>query len=194
MVINMNKEREYFWKIRSENYDKLYWTKDLSFIDLILKMADLHEDQLVLDAGCGTGAIANAIKSHVKHVIGVDISDAMLQKGTWEGISMVKCDLSDHLFADNIFDRITARLVFHHILDDLDRAFIRCYDLLKHSGKLIVAEGVPPVDDDDVVDWYTQMFKHKEERRTFKFGEIAYFMKKNSFVDIHQQEHYMENF
>ena len=144
-------QREHYWQIRSKNYDKLYWTKDASFIDVIIKMADFDADDLVLDVGCGTGIITNAIKPHVKHVIGIDISGAMLAKGKWEGVSLVKSDIADHLFSNKIFDRITARLVFHHILDHLDRAFIRCYDLLKSGGKIIVAEGVPPTDEDDVV-------------------------------------------
>jgi len=156
--------KELFWKIRSANFDKLFWTKDISYLGAIIKCADFKKDDLVLDVGCGTGAVANAIKPHVKHVVGIDISDAMLSKGKWEGISLVKCDISTHIFSNNLFDKITARMVLHHILDDLDRAFVRCRKLLKHGGKLIVAEGVPPSDGADVIQWYSDMFSAKVRR------------------------------
>lgn len=69
-------------------------------------------------------------------------------------------------------------MVFHHIMDNLDRAVLRCYDLLKENGKICVAEGVPPVDDPDVVDWYTEMFKLKEERRTFTPEQLVDYLRK----------------
>ena len=85
-------------------------------------------------------------------------------------------------------------MVFHHILDNLDRVFIQCYDLLRDNGRLIVAEGVPPSDDDEIVDWFTEMFKLKEERRTFTSQEIAFYMKKNGFEDVEQVEYLMDDF
>ncbi|MCK7528387.1 MAG: aminotransferase class I/II-fold pyridoxal phosphate-dependent enzyme [Ignavibacteriales bacterium] len=91
----------------------------------------------------------------------------MLKRGKWDGISMVRWDINESLFHNHLFDKIVGRMVFHHILDNLDRAFLRCYDLLKCRGRLIIAEGVPPAEDPEVVDWYTEMFKHKEVRRTF---------------------------
>jgi ubiquinone/menaquinone biosynthesis C-methylase UbiE len=178
----------------SAYYDKLFWTKDLSYLDTIIEKANFIKEDLVLDVGCGTGAVTKAIKPNVKHVIGIDISDAMLSKGEWEGTSLVKCDISEHVFCDNLFDKITARMVFHHILDNLDRVFIQCYDLLRDNGRLIVAEGVPPSDDDEIVDWFTEMFKLKEERRTFTSQEIAFYMKKNGFEDVEQVEYLMDDF
>ncbi len=188
------KKIEQFWKIRSANYDKLFWTKDASYLEAIIRCAKFDKNDLALDVGCGTGAVANAIKSHVRHVIGIDISDDMLEKGQWSGVSLVKCNISEHIFADNMFDKITARMVFHHILDNLDHAFARCHDLLKCGGSLIVAEGVPPNNDNDVVQWFTDMFALKEERRTFRSNDIADYMNRNGFVNIEQVEHVMGNF
>jgi len=124
-------------------------------------LQSFKKDDIVLDVRSGTGVVARAIKPFVKHVVAVDISDAMLSKGQWEGISIVKWDIFDLLFVNNLFNKIIARMVFHHIFDELDRVIIRCYDMLKKGGELIVAEGTPPTDD-DVVEWYTEMFKLKE--------------------------------
>jgi len=189
-----NINREHLWKIRSANYDKLFWVNDLSYIDIITKLAMLKKDDIVLDVGCGTGVVTNIVKPLVKHVVGIDISDAMLEKGKWNGISIVKWDISEVLFATNIFDKILARMVFHHIRDNLDNVLSNCYNLLKNEGLIVIAEGVPPTDDDEIVNWYTEMFKFKEERRTFRSNEIAQYLKKNGFLDIKQLVYVMKKF
>ena len=185
---------EPFWKIRAAKYDKLFWTKDRSYLEAIVRLGDIKKEHIVLDVGTGTGAIKNAINNHVSHVVAIDSSDDMLQKGIWTGTSIIKWDIGEALFKDGIFDRVFARMVFHHIINKLDRAVLRCYDVLKENGKICVAEGVPPVDDADVVDWYTEMFKLKEERRTFTPEQLVNYLKKNGFKNVTSHIHYMENF
>lgn len=107
---------------------------------------------------------------------------------------MVKWNVSDRFFSNHLFDKLTARMVFHHVLDNLDRVFVRCFDLLKEKGKLIVAEGVPPTDDQAVVDWYAHMFSFKEERRTFIPADLQAHFKKNGFKNIKTYVHIMNNF
>lgn len=187
-------EDKNFWHIRSANYDKLFWTKDKGFLESIIKTADLRKDQLALDVGTGTGVVANEVAKHVHHVVAIDIADSMLSKGNWSDISVLKWDIADALFVQGLFDRVFARMVFHHILDNLDRALLRCYDLLKENGKIVIAEGVPPTEDEEVVEWFTEMFKLKEKRRTFTPSNLVYFLEKNGFSDIHTEMHIMEDF
>lgn len=183
-----------FWHVRSANYDKLFWTKDKTYIDKITSMGDFKKTEIVLDIGTGTGIMARALKPYVKHVVGLDISDSMISHGKWEGFSIVKWDIADSLFQNKLFDKLVARMVFHHILDNLDRVFIRCYDLLKKGGKLIVAEGIPPTEDKDVVDWYTYMFSFKEKRRVFIPSQLEYYFKKNGFIKVKKHIHITNNF
>ncbi len=187
-------DSDVFWRVRSAGYDKLFWVKDRAYIEEIVRFADLTEEHVVLDVGTGTGAITDAIKDRVRHVVAIDSSEDMLRKGKWTGTSVIKWDLGEALFKDAIFDRVFARMVFHHILDNLDRAILRCYDLLKENGKICVAEGVPPVDDPDVVDWYTEMFRLKEERRTFTPSQLAGYLTKNGFQNVTAHVYYMEDF
>jgi ubiquinone/menaquinone biosynthesis C-methylase UbiE len=184
----------HFWNVRARNYDKLFWTKDAGYIRKIIEASGFSKNDLVLDIGTGTGAMARSIQPHVRHVVGMDFSDSMLKQGKWEGISMVKWDLADSLFHNWLFDKIVGRMVFHHILDNLDRAFLRCYDLLKSKGKLIIAEGIPPSEDQDVVDWYTEMFKHKEVRRTFTRSLLVNYFVKNGFQGVKVYKYKMKRF
>ncbi len=188
------KDPRAFWQIRAANYDKLYWTRDQNYLSEIIRLADLKEHHLALDVGTGTGTVGAAISGLVRHVVAVDISNAMLEKGSWSGISVVKWDIGESLFADCTFDRVFARMVFHHILDNLDRAILRCYDVLKEGGKIIVAEGIPPLSDPDVVEWYTEMFRLKEERRTFTQEMLVHYLAKNGFRNVKTHSYYMEKF
>ena len=187
-------EDKRFWHIRSANYDKLYWVTNQDYLDAIIKAGELKKNNIVLDVGTGTGTVAQEVKKYVSHVVAVDISNSMLKAGKWDGISLIKWDINNLLFANNVFDKVFARMVFHHILDELDRALIRCYDMLKDKGKIIIAEGIPPSDDMDVVDWYTNMFKLKEKRRTFKSGDLHYYLEKNGFINIKTEIYHMEDF
>lgn len=187
-------KREAFWHIRSAKYDKLYWTKDKSYLDCIVEASRFKKKDVVLDVGTGTGVIARTLKPYVRHVVGMDISESMLEKGNWEGFSSIKWDISDLLFANSTFDKVIARMVFHHILDNLDRVMLRCYDLLKDKGSLIVAEGIPPTDERNVIDWYSHMFSFKEKRRTFTEKQLKDFFKRNGFVNVNSIGHTMKNF
>jgi len=184
----------HFWNVRARNYDKLFWTKDAGYLHKILAVSEFSKKDLVLDIGTGTGAMARSIRPHVRHVVGMDFSNSMLKQGKWEGISMVKWDITDSLFHNWLFDKIVGRMVFHHILDNLDRAFLRCFDLLKSEGKLIIAEGIPPSEDQDVIDWYTGMFKHKEARRTFTKSLLVHYFVKNGFRDVKVYKYKMKRF
>lgn len=189
-----DRKNDKFWSERSVNYDKLFWTKDEGYLDAILDIGDFKSDDLVLDVGVGTGVVAKKLNPYVKHVIGIDISDSMLSKGEWDGVSTIKWNICDALFSNNLFDKIVARMVFHHILDNLDIAIMRCYDLLKKGGKIIVAEGVPPSDELYVIEWYTNMFKLKEERLTFTRAELLNRLKKVGFKNIKTREYITKNF
>jgi ubiquinone/menaquinone biosynthesis C-methylase UbiE len=189
-----DRQKQEFWHQRAAHYDKLFWTKDEEYLDVILAAGNFRKDDVVLDVGVGTGAIAKKIQPYVKQVVGLDISDSMLKKGSWEGISIVNWDICDALFTNAVFDKIVARMVFHHILDNLDIAIKRCYDMLRKGGKIIVAEGVPPSDESYVIDWYTNMFKLKEERLTFTPQELVDRLKRCGFKRVVAREHIMRDF
>ena len=183
-----------FWHIRSANYDKLYWVKNKNYLDAIIKIADFTKSDFVLDVGTGTGVVAKSIKPLVKHTIGIDVSNSMLEKGHWEGVSVIRWDIRGSLFVDNLFDKIVARMVFHHILNDLNRAVSKCHSMLKNGGKIIVAEGVPPSNNKEIVDWYSCMFKLKEKRRTLTQANLVSYLKKSGFRNIQTIVYMMDNF
>lgn len=187
-------DKNMFWNIRSEKYDKLYWTRDSSYIDAILRAGNFGKSEIVLDVGSGTGIMARSIGPFVNHIIALDNSEAMLEKGKWDGFSFIKWDISERLFRDAVFDKVIARMVFHHIFDELHKVFVRCFDLLKDGGMLIVAEGIPPSDDVEIVEWYKDMFKYKEDRRVFSESELVRYFNETGYKNIRCHTHIMKDF
>ncbi len=190
----MDTHRHTFWDIRSERYDQLYWTKDDAYIRAIVEMVEPDPQHLVLDVGSGTGIMARAISPYVHHVVAVDMSDSMLKKGNWQQFSVIRWDISESLFVNNLFDRIMARMVLHHITEGFDRALVRCFDLLKPGGRIVIAEGIPPSADRDVIDWYTEMFRHKEERRTLTREFLERSLIENGFRSVETRLHETPSF
>ncbi len=193
IVMKKNEQLNY-WKIRSEKYNKLEWVEDGLYIDNLINCSDLNKNHLVLDVGTGTGVVANNIKDKVSFVVALDISIDMLSKGKWDGISFINWDIRESLFSHKIFDRIISRMVFHHILEDIDCAFYKCYNYLKIGGKMVIAEGIPPSNSDLVVNWFSDMFDYKEDRITFAPGQLEKYMNVAGFSKVQSYFFFMSSF
>ena len=137
----------------------------------------------MLDVGTGTGIVAHAVSPFVKQVVGLDKSQDMLEHSNWCGnMYFIKRDILNPIFADEVFDKVTCRQVFHHILRDRQKAMDICYKLLKKGGLMILSEGVPPTK--RVKEDYIEIFRLKEKRLTFYEEDLVDLMKKGGFRDI----------
>ena len=184
---------EEFWKIRAEKYNQLGWVNDDSYISRFICAADFEPTDLVLDVGVGTGAIANAISPLVREVIGLDLSQDMLNNCHYkDNVYLVRRDILESIFAENIFDKVTARMVFHHILENTQKAADECYHVLKPGGKFILGEGIPPTP--EVKDDYAKLFELKEERLTFLQKDLENLLRQAGFKNIQTHLHIMPNF
>lgn len=191
MVKNMNQEE--FWKIRAKKYNNLKWVNEPSYIRVFISSADFNKKDIVLDVGTGTGIIAHAMAPIVKEVIGLDISQDMLEHSNWKDNKyFIKRDIREPIFYDNVFDKVTARLVFHHIINDTQKAMDECYRILKKRGKIVLSEGVPPTP--EVKEDYTKIFKMKEKRLTFLEEDLLTMMENSGFENIKVFVHTMKNF
>ncbi len=68
-----------YYKFRRKSYD-LQWSMDPGYKKGLLRLADMavHENDRVLDVGCGTGSATVLAASKAKDVIGIDLSPHMI--------------------------------------------------------------------------------------------------------------------
>jgi ubiquinone/menaquinone biosynthesis C-methylase UbiE len=74
--------------------------------------------QVLLEAGCGTGNYLQALHPHVGSLSGIDFSEGMLtqaRKKLDEQVDLTCGSILDMAFQDDIFDGITCNQVIHHL-------------------------------------------------------------------------------
>lgn len=194
-MVKEKNSNEKFWKGRSISYNNLQWVKESSYLEKIIECAGFDKNDFVLDVGTGTGVIAHEISPLVKEVIGLDKSQEMLEKVNFEENKyFIKRDIRESIFCEYVFDKVIARMVFHHILEDTQRAMDECYKVLKKHGKMILAEAVPPTSDLEVRDYWGSVFALKEKRLIFSQEDLVDLMQKSHFKDIQVTPYVMGNF
>jgi len=190
----MNRKINYenaFWKMRSQHYNELEWVNHHLYLNTFIEIGKFKKGDIVLDIGTGTGIVAHAVSPLVKQVIGLDKSQDMLEHSNWHGnMYFIKRNILNPIFSDEVFDKITCRQVFHHILKFRQEAMDECYRMLKKGGTMIFSEGVPPTK--RVKRNYIEIFRLKEKRVTFYEEDLVYLMEKSGFKNIQLKVIYLK--
>ena len=138
-----------------------------------------------MDAGTGTGLIARAAAPHVAKVTGIDISPEMmdgLQKHHPPNCEFLVGDIRRLDFSSGGFSKVFARMVFHSLMDETGHAARECHRVLQAGGRFILSEGIPPVK--LAGEWYTRMFRLKEQRLTFFPDTLEALLTRVGFVNV----------
>ncbi|QEK11422.1 class I SAM-dependent methyltransferase [Crassaminicella thermophila] len=137
------KKEKKFWEKIANKYDNQTGIKDrVMYKDLIEKIKnELNGQENVLEVACGTGIIALEIAKFSKKVIGIDISEKMIQiansKLQKEEIYNVEFKIGDGYninFKNNSFDIVLLCNVLHVVKDPTK--------LLKEAKRVLKDEGV----------------------------------------------------
>jgi len=106
-------------------YDSLYGEEQSSKIDLILKIFRIGCEDVVLDAGCGTGLLLEHIAMRVNHFIGIDFAGEPLKVakerscrlGVKHKVSLIRADVDNPPFRDCVFDKVFALTLIQNLSD-----------------------------------------------------------------------------
>ena len=110
-----------------------------SSLETLLKQADLPTPGRVLDAGGGTGRVANAIREHAGEVVIADPSLGMLREADRTQLRLA-CSNSEALpFPNDSFERIIMVDALHHVIHQGETAR-EMYRVLKPGGRIVIEE------------------------------------------------------
>ena len=98
--------------------------RDEAALTLAIEFSGVTAADTVLDVACGPGILACAFARVAKHVTGIDITPAMLDKARAlqqeRGLTNVTWDQGDAAplpYPDGAFTLVTSRFAFHHFLE-----------------------------------------------------------------------------
>jgi len=184
-----------YWERRSKCYNCQRWVTNRSYLEKFVRCGNFQKSDEVLDVGTGTGRVAKAMAPLVNRVVAIDTSESMLNLARENNgalnVDYQNMDVRELTFVQETFNKVTARMVFHHIFEGADRAVLECYRVLKKGGMLVFSEGVPP--DERVKPQYDEVFKLKEERVTFMPEDIVSLLTLGGFRDIKHCVYWMRN-
>ncbi len=112
-------------------------------------LGQLTGRERLLDSGCGPGLVSRYLAPHVGHVVGVDLTPAMVTLATQaareaglSNVSFQEDNMTALPFASGEFDVTVTRYAFHH-LENPAAAFAELVRVTRPGGRIIVVDVTP---------------------------------------------------
>jgi len=163
-------------------------------VDTIISMSEVTSNDTVLDMACGTGIVTLAFAKYADSVVGIDVTQSMLdeaiKKQKQENITNIKFDLGsvENLpYADNSFDIVFTRYSFHHFLDTKN-IFDEMIRVCKANGRVIVVDATP--EDKSASSYnYVEKLRDPSHTKALTFDEFNELFS-NKFLSNHKHSSY----
>jgi ubiquinone/menaquinone biosynthesis C-methylase UbiE len=126
--------REQFNK-QAQSFSDWVVTKNVEYLKNISAFINPHPGDSLLDVACGTGEFTLYISSMVKSVIGIDVSDKMIEIARVQKVRMnirnadfEIAEVSHIPYPENAFEVVFCKSAFHHFGDasEVFREMVRC--------------------------------------------------------------------
>ena len=128
---------------------------DEAALEFVIAACGAGPDDTVLDVACGPGILACAFARVARHVTGIDITPAMLDRARLlqqeRGLSNMTWKQGDVVplpFADSSFSIVTSRFAFHHLLDPAG-ALREMARVCRPGGRVMLIDAAPPAEKAD---------------------------------------------
>jgi len=105
----------------------------------MLRVLDLPHAGSLLDAGGGTGRVAEALRPYVGWVLVADVSRGMLTQARQKDLSAASTETENLPFPDGTFDRVLMVDALHHVVNQAE-TIRELYRVLKTGGRLMIEE------------------------------------------------------
>jgi ubiquinone/menaquinone biosynthesis C-methylase UbiE len=139
--------------------------KDEQALRLVVGFSGAGPDDTVLDVACGPGILACAFAKVVRHVTGIDLTPAMLDRARalaaeqqLTNITWQQGDVLPLPYTAGAFTLVTARFAFHHFLDP-GAVLAEMRRVCAPGGRVVVIDSAPATDKSDA---FNQMEKFRD--------------------------------
>lgn len=105
----------------------------------LLQLLAISPENILLDAGGGTGRVASAFRGLVRKVIVADLSLGMLRHALSKGLASVYTPVEHLPFQSMSFDRVVMVDVLHHVFDHRLTAY-ELWRVLNPGGRILIIE------------------------------------------------------
>ena len=121
-------------------------------LDVLLELSRVGAEDTVLDVGCGAGVVVCAFAARARHVTGIDLVPAMIERAralqAEKGLSNVSWQVGDVLplpFLDHAFTLVVSRYTFHHFTD-AGAVLAEMRRVCAPGGRVVVADMMASAD------------------------------------------------
>jgi demethylmenaquinone methyltransferase/2-methoxy-6-polyprenyl-1,4-benzoquinol methylase len=108
-------------------------------LEKMLEVTALPAPGTLLDAGGGTGRVAEALRPYVDRIVVADISAGMLAQARSKGLAAASVHTEKLPFPDDSFERVLMVDALHHVIHQTETAR-ELYRVLKPGGRLVIEE------------------------------------------------------
>jgi ubiquinone/menaquinone biosynthesis C-methylase UbiE len=134
-----------FTKQASTSHDTSSHSNDYS-LNLMIRFSEPNIYDTVLDVACGNGIVAFEYAKIVKHVTGIDITPAMIERAriiqkerNLDNLDWRIGDISTLPFRDDYFSIVVTRGSLHHLIDS-NKVMEEMYRVCKPGGKILITD------------------------------------------------------
>lgn len=162
---------------------------DETAFQLMVEISGVTEQDVVLDLACGPGLVTFAFAKVARHVAGIDITPAMIErakelqiKNNLTNISWQVGDVKALPYKDDSFSMVITRYSFHHLLDP-KKVLMEMKRVCRTNGKIVIIDVAPLP---EYVNGYNNVEKLRDPSHTRALtpDELLNITKEAGLVDI----------
>lgn len=138
----------------------------------LLDLLDMKPHMSLLDAGGGTGRVADSLRPYVKKIVVDDISHRMLCYALEKGLASTRAPVEHLPYASEAFDRVIMVDALHHVYDS-QAAINELWRVLYPTGILLIIEP-------DIRSIYVKMIAIAEKLLLMR----SHFLSREGIIDL----------